>query len=322
MAKGTTNNVVEINGRLYDATTGIPAATPITKDPSKPKVIDGFLRSRSKKPKTAHNANRQANKAQAHHTRTKRAQTLRRGVLSKPTDIKQAVSTKLQPKKISTPHERVKRAETTKQSQAIGKFTAPTLAKAKAEQQSAPPTAPPSPATSIKQHPKPNLLAVADKKSRNWLVRRPKLISTSAAAIALLLVAGYVTYLNIPNIALRVAAREAGFEANMPGYRPNGYAFAGPISYEQGRITVRFDSKTNDESFQLTQRQTNWDSQSLLDNHVTTVSELHQTYQERGLTIYVYNGSEATWVNGGIWYSIEGDSRLNAEQLIRIASSL
>jgi hypothetical protein len=45
-------------------------------------------------------------------------------------------------------------------------------------------------------------------------------------------------------------------------------------------------------------------------------------FQQKGLTIYMYDGSHATWVNQGVWYTIEGDSLLDTEQLLRIATSL
>jgi hypothetical protein len=147
-------------------------------------------------------------------------------------------------------------------------------------------------------------------------------MSLAATSLVALLIVGYVVYLNVPNMALRVAAREAGFDARMPGYKPTGFRFGGPITYEPGQITINFNSNTDERSFSIAQRETNWDSQSLLDNYVASTGGLYQTYQDRGLTIYVYDGSNATWVNGGIWYTIEGQSLLNAEQLIKIAGSI
>lgn len=158
-------------------------------------------------------------------------------------------------------------------------------------------------------------------RANEWITKK-RTASLVASALTAVLLIGYVTYLNIPRIALRVAAGRAGFEAEMPSYSPSGFAFSGPVAYSPGQITIQFSSNTDDRSYQITERETSWDSQTLLDNHVLEQTQLYSTYQERGLTIYVYDGSTATWVNGGIWYTVEGDSRLTAEQLLKIAASL
>ena len=151
---------------------------------------------------------------------------------------------------------------------------------------------------------------------------RPKLLPTAAGVAATLLLVGYVTYLNLPNMALRVAASRAGFEASLPGYKPTGFKLDGPIAYAPGQIALNFSTSSDERSFQLTQRESTWDSQSLLDNFVVRENKRYITFQEQGLTIYVYDDSNATWVDGGIWYTIEGESLLSSEQLLKIASSL
>lgn len=144
----------------------------------------------------------------------------------------------------------------------------------------------------------------------------------AVSAVALILV-GYITYLNMPNLALRVAANRAGFDASMPSYTPEGYSFDGPIAYNSGQITVDFRSNTNDsQAYSLSQRKSAWNSESLLENVVKPEDKNYLTFQDRGLTIYVYE-SQATWVNGGVWYTINtNSSQLNTEQLVKIASSL
>jgi hypothetical protein len=155
-----------------------------------------------------------------------------------------------------------------------------------------------------------------------WFARRPKAVTVFAAAAAFLLIAGYVTYLNIPNLAMRVAASRAGFDASLPAFTPSGFKFAGPVAYSEGLITVQFNSNTDARSFKITERKSGWDSQSLLANFVERQSPRYLTFQERGLTIYVFNGSNASWVDGGVWYTIEGDSLLSSEQLLKIAASM
>lgn len=44
--------------------------------------------------------------------------------------------------------------------------------------------------------------------------------------------------------------------------------------------------------------------------------------QGQGLTIYLFNNNRATWVNKGIWFSIEGADRLSREQILKMVYSL
>lgn len=151
---------------------------------------------------------------------------------------------------------------------------------------------------------------------------RQSYVSVAAITISVLLIVGYVTYLNIPNVAMRVAASRAGFDASLPAYTPDGFGFKGPIAYNSGQVVVDFSSHSDKRSYSVSQRESNWDSKSLLENAVKAESDNYLTFQDRGLTIYVYDGSKASWVNRGIWYTIEGDSKLNTDQLLKIAASL
>lgn len=143
-----------------------------------------------------------------------------------------------------------------------------------------------------------------------------------ASVLSILVVTGYVTYLNIPGISLRVAASRADVDANMPAYHPDGFSFDGPINWHSGQVAIDFKSNTDNRGYTILQRSSNKDSQSLLQEEIVAEGHDYSTYQKNGLTIYVYGNSQAAWVNGGVWYSIEGDSLLNPEQLVNIASSL
>ncbi len=149
-----------------------------------------------------------------------------------------------------------------------------------------------------------------------------KAITITTAVLAGLLLGGFYAYQNVPNLAMRVAAARAGFAAGMPSYSPSGFSFKGPVQYSSGQVVVSFKSNTDDRSFKITQQSSNWTSDSLLNNFVAVSGREYQTYQDRGRTVYIYNGSNATWVNGGVWYQIEGKSDLTSDQLVRIASSL
>lgn len=165
---------------------------------------------------------------------------------------------------------------------------------------------------------KPRLNARLAKKLRI----SPKLVSSGAFALAFLFIGGFFTYQNIPGITMKVAATRSGVQGNLPGYRPSGFRLDGGIAYKKGQITINYKSTTDDRNYKLTQDNSAWDSQSLLDNYIATTRNTYQTVQDKGKTIYIYDESNATWVDGGIWYRIEGDSSLNSHQLLRIAASL
>lgn len=153
-------------------------------------------------------------------------------------------------------------------------------------------------------------------------VRQHKAARFVLASAAFLLLAGFFLYQNIPNLSMQVAARRAGFAATQPGYRPAGFTQDKLVSYSPGKITISFHSNTDDRAYQLTQQVSNWNSQALADNFLASKSQEYQTYQANGKTIYVFGDSNATWVNGGIWYQVSGDSSLSSDQLVKIANSI
>jgi hypothetical protein len=150
---------------------------------------------------------------------------------------------------------------------------------------------------------------------------QPTLPSIVGASIALVLLAGYLTYLNMPGLSVRVAASQAGISARFPDYRPDGYSLDGPVSYAPGEVTIKFKTNGDNRGYAVRQRSSSWDSQAVLDNYVAKQSANYLTYNEQGLTIYTYD-HKAAWVNGGILYTIDGDAPLSSDQVLRIAASL
>lgn len=152
---------------------------------------------------------------------------------------------------------------------------------------------------------------------------RSKLFSYGASSLVVLLLAGYVAYLNIPSLSMKVAASRAGFAATIPNSRPAGYSLSGPVQASPGQVTINFGSNTDDRRFTLKQQPTTWDSQALLENYVTTKDKNYFTYQDRGLTVYVFNGSDAAWVNAGKFYTVEGkNAELDTDQILNLATSM
>lgn len=150
--------------------------------------------------------------------------------------------------------------------------------------------------------------------------RRPRLATIVASMTALVVLGGYLTYLNLPSLSIRVAAAQADVNANYPSYQPAGYNFAGPVAFSPGEVRIQFESNTNEYNYAVVQRSSNWDSQALLDNYVKNESEQYATLQERGLTIYIMK-NKAAWVNGGTLYVIDGNAPLSSTQIQKIASS-
>ncbi len=150
--------------------------------------------------------------------------------------------------------------------------------------------------------------------------RHPRIASAVAGIAALVILGGYLTYLNLPSLSIKVAASQAGFSATYPSYQPAGYSFNGPVAFSPGEVKVHFKSNTNDYAYTLVQQASGWDSQAVLDNFVVKQSQEYATLQERGLTIYLYD-NKATWVNGGVLYTIDGNAPLSSEQIQKIASS-
>lgn len=347
---GNQQNVIVINGKKYDAKTGrllTPAAAkaPAVKQPAKQApVLDGVTRRRQNTP------------VQQVHKKTQKSQTLMRSVVKKPTVIKPVAATKrpttkpapakttaIATRKTAVNPERVSRAQAIPKSNLISKFGTLSGNMAQPKQvesrvtaaKPAPQTEPPlkveapqkfdfqSIIDKATSHEQP-FIKLPNRRQRlaNFLHLSPKAVTAGSITLSIVIFGGFMIYQNIPNLAMRVAATRSGVQARLPGYRPAGFAMSGPIQYSPGQITIGFHSKTDDRSFQVTQRSSQWNSESLRENFVAAERRQYQTYQDKGKTIYIYDDSNATWVDGGIWYQIEGDSALTSDQLIRLANSL
>lgn len=298
--------------------------------------------------------------AQAIHQTTQKSQTLYRKALKKPTPVQHAAQAQPVRSDVATPahHAAPKPAEVKaavhERSPLISKFGAHQqhvqIAQKPVEQPKkvdhiAPATTHPAVAKALQQHaPQPQkqlsgsdlkeqlikerLAEVSDKprnrdhKKAGWLSRQPRLVTVLSSTLALLILGGYLTYITLPSISLRVAASRAGVNANMPEYKPDGYSLDGPITYSPGEVVISYKSNSdNDAGYKLVQKATNWDSQAVLDNYVAKLTDNYLTFQERGVTVYTF-GSKAAWVNGGLLYTIEGNAALSSEQILRVATSI
>jgi hypothetical protein len=131
----------------------------------------------------------------------------------------------------------------------------------------------------------------------------------------------YFMYINVPSLSMSIAGAQAGISATYPEYRPDGYSQNGPVSYTGGGVVISFKAGSGSSNFAIKQVKSSWDSTAVKDMVAKDSSGEFITTEERGLTIYSYNGN-AAWVNGGILYSISGNASLTCDQIRRIATSL
>lgn len=359
MKKATT---ITINGRLYDAITGMPVTSPqqpvvhtANKTPNTQSVKQppqahlaprtfsdigpnrpGVQAAARKIPPAQPIATKPTQKpveraahpaATAMHTRPQKSQTLYRKALQKPQPTQQRSpliskfgGQQLQPVPVATDQPRTE--EPTPNVTPIH----PSVLKAlqKRNNTAKQPLAQLSGKELKEQLIKERLSEVSEapkEKKPGFLARQPKIVSILTSTLALLILGGYLTYLHLPNISMRVAASRAGINANMPNYKPDGYGINGPITYSPGEVAINYKSNSNDQGFTLTQKASTWDSQAVLDNYVNKQTDAYLTLQEQGLTIYTFD-NKAAWVSGGLLYTVEGSVGLSSEQVLKLATSL
>jgi hypothetical protein len=338
-------NTITINGRAYDAISGMPLPNALVHQRAAQQVMAKILQP------TPHITYRSQNSFTVQHSKVaspavhkqlQRSQTLHRAALRRPEPaVKPSVPAPanlhyrspviskfgLPPSPLQTPTHH----QLPDEPPATPPTVHPTVARALSHMEHNQAPAKPQPAHSPKELKEMLIrerLAEVDaaeaskpKKERGFLRRHSRLTTALAGSLAVLVLGGYLTFINLPNISMRVAATRAGVAATLPSYHPDGYSFAGPIAYSPGQVAVSFKSNTNDHNFTITQKASNWDSQAVLDNYVSRQTDSYLTYQEHGLTIYSFD-NKAAWVNGGLLYTMDGTGDLTSDQILHIATSM
>ncbi len=319
------DKTITINGMVYDAHTGMPLR----------RTDIATRATASRKPVPQHHAPRtHVHRSQTVHQTPQKSQTLNRRVVKKiaspthaPIHQRSAAITKFAPHPSGS-------ATVRRSISDIGPASHPLVTKAHKhmdtiasnKQQKHVHKMAPKPSQIIKQDAIAKAMEEAPSHNAVQKTKRekkhPRLMSIASATFALLLLGGYFTYLNMPSLSVRVAAAQAGVNATYPDYRPDGYRLYGPVAYDQGEVSLKFTSNSNSQNFTVAQTKSNWDSSAVLDNYVKDkAGDNYITYNERGLTIYTFDGS-AAWVNGGVLYTISGDAPLSNDQIRRIATSM
>ncbi len=318
-----TQNIVTINGKAYDALTGMPVEAlqqPMTTTEAITKPLAANV-----------------HHSQSMHRAMQKSQTLNRRVVKKQANTP-AISFR---KDVNAPRAGAQKSPaitkfaphpngvSPRKLTDIGPVAHPSVTKANRQLQKPVQivAAQPKPAAIIKKEAIDTAFASAPSHSGNHqqvsrTKRAPRLLSIASASLALLLLGGYFTYLNMPSLSVRVAAAQAGINASYPSYHPDGYSLNGPVAYTQGEVMMKFAANAGPQNFTVTQTKSNWDSSAVLDNYVKQkAGDNYVAYDEHGLTIYTYGGN-AAWVNGGILYTISGDAPLSSDQVRRIATSM
>ena len=167
------------------------------------------------------------------------------------------------------------------------------------------------------------LQAVPNKSTQknSFLKRHFKFINIFSIGLAIFIVIGCIVYLNMPAISVKVASVQAGIDATFPKYHPDGYSVDGPVTYNNNEVTINFRANAGNAKFSIKQSKSTWDSSAVKNKVEKDSNGEFITTQEKGLTIYTYDGN-AAWVNGNILYTITGDAPLSGDQIRRIATSL
>lgn len=340
---GTAKQTIEINGRAYDAETGQllseentqPAAKsvapkPVAKQSNSGQVLDGFVRRANSSSTTIESTNGAT--AGNHVSRNlQKSQTLMRPAVKKPVHTPHKVDAKkpTKPELNVQSSARIERAGAIAKSGHISRFGRTSHKTHAIVKKSAALPVASKPHLSDKVEPVvekfekamhdatahlETFVPAARKKSRKLLY--------SSASIVAVLVLGLAAYQFVPEVKVRLAGTKAGFSASLPNYSPAGFGLGNQVAANSGEVTLTYQSRTDDKNYKITQNPSNWTSQSLLNNFVIPANKPYQTYEDSGKTVYIYDNSNATWVDGGIWYRLEGNASLTSDQLLRIANSL
>lgn len=310
---------ITINGVIYDTQTGMPVDNAAR--PAQPAV--NFAPT----PK--------GHSAKTMHRTTQKSQTLRRQVVkhaapnasankpmaaAKPAITRSPSITRFAPHPVGA-----KSAAPARRMLDIAPVAHPLAAKATGHAHAVKPTLAPKPSQVIKQEAIAEALAKAPThKTRAKAVRRkqPRALTIASASLALLLLGGYFTYLNMPSLSVRMAAVQSGVSASYPGYHPDGYNIRGLVTYNDSSVNMTFAANGGPQSYSIGQAKSNLDSSAVLENYVKPkAGGSYIPYSQQGLTIYIF-GNNAAWVNGGILYTINGNAPLSSEQILHIASSM
>ena len=152
-----------------------------------------------------------------------------------------------------------------------------------------------------------------------------KVINFAAGGMAVLLLGGFFAYQNVPNLAVRYAGMKAGINARLPSYHPTAFTVDKSVRYSAGQVAVSYNSNTDDRSYVITQKKTDWNSSELEAFMAKEAGKALQSYATDDGTIYIQNDNTkvvASTIEDGLLKNVSGDASLNTDQVIKIVSSM
>ena len=328
-------HTIVINGRHYDAITGLPADAPTEETNNitvhtAPKVTVAEHKDETHHVAVSHTAERTKNHLK-HAPR--KSSTLRRDIVKKPSGTHTAVVAKAAPARAHVaksplvskfaPHPSMSEVKRVAKPTPVAPSAVVAAVHHKSAQRHQQPVAKSS--RELKEHLIKQQLAHAPTKKKDHEHKKAKaplrVSSVMAACFGVMVLGGYLSYINMPNLSVRVAASQAGINAQYPSYTPSGYSFDGPVSFSNGEVLLSFKANGGTSNYKINQQKSGWDSQAVLDNYVVAQTDNYDVNDTQGLTIYTY-GNNAAWVNKGVLYTISGNAPLRTEQVLKIATSL
>ncbi len=153
---------------------------------------------------------------------------------------------------------------------------------------------------------------------------RPRIFSVIASTAVVVLLAGFFTFQYHAYAAVKMAAARSGVPASLPA-QTAGFSLSDKVRYKPGEVSLAYKSNSDDRNFTVTQAASSWNSDALEENFIASLPTTHSsTLYPSGKTVFTYGseGSNATWVSGGIWYKVEGNSALTSSQLQNIINSM
>jgi len=304
------DKTITINGKLYDAVTGLPVdeppvtksdqSTPVESTKSGRKItvtsMKKILVQEAKKPAKTKPQPEAPKRTRVIPHKPIKSRTLNRAAVRKPAaKVKLVKPTTPAPKGLTL--ESLMPRIATKPSPIV-------LTGAKRDKKTTPPL-------TVKK-PTPSETAIKKK--------RIKIILISIAVLLVLIGGGVASYLFLPPVSFWVASTRANVRASLPTWAPDGFRVDGVVESSPGQVTINYRS-SGDASFSLTQQNSNWDSNGVLENKVKPVSRDYQTLTQQGLTIYRFSGT-AIWVNGGVLHTISDSNNLINEEILKIIASM
>jgi len=171
---------------------------------------------------------------------------------------------------------------------------------------------------------KPNPIKNAAKKDppkKDLKSQRRKLLQGAIIAVIVVVGFGLLALFYFPTFSVNFAASQAGLSrVSVPSFVVEGYSMDGAVQVENRTIIINYRN-ADGEIYSISQQNSNWDSEGLLENKIILGQLNYQVLTQRGLTIYRLDDG-ATWVNGGILFTISNAQQLSNEQILNIIAGV